>query len=95
MKKFLMITAISALGATGAMANDLDKLDTDGDGLLSLEEVQAEKPEVTEGEFNSYDADGDSFLNEDEFTAWKDAKKSEDGGMKDDSTTDEEGDSGY
>lgn len=95
MKKFLMITAISALGATGAMAGDLTDLDTDGDGLLSLEEVQAEKPEVTEDDFNSYDADGDGFLNEDEFTAWKDAKKSEDGGMEDNSVGDEEGDDGY
>ena len=43
-------------------------LDGDGDGLVSLAEVQAAYPDVTEQDFTQADGDGDGQLNEDELS---------------------------
>lgn len=49
-----------------AMAADYVAADGNGDGMLSLEEVQAILPEVTTDIFIAVDADGDGLLNQDE-----------------------------
>lgn len=49
-----------------AMAADYVSADGNGDGMLSLEEVQAILPEVTTDTFIAADADGDGLLNQDE-----------------------------
>jgi len=58
--------ALLFAGATSAMAQGT--LDSDGDGLVSLAEVQAAYPEVTEADFNTADGDGDGMLNETELS---------------------------
>jgi hypothetical protein len=75
MKILATLTASAALMTGAALAGDMSDYDTDGDGLLSLEEIQAAKPDVTEDEFNEYDEDGDGFLDEDEYNLWKEAKE--------------------
>ncbi len=72
MKLFASVATIAALTAGAALAQDVAFTDVDAnaDGLLSLEEVQGAAPEVTEDQFNTYDADVDGFLNQEEFTAW-------------------------
>lgn len=49
-----------------AFAADYVAADGNGDGMLSLEEVQAILPEVTTDTFIAVDADGDGLLNADE-----------------------------
>lgn len=51
-----------------AMAADYVAADGNGDGMLSLEEVQAVLPEVTTDTFMQADSDGDGLLNADELT---------------------------
>ncbi len=72
MRKTLLITAAAALGvAGGALAAEFSEVDTDSNGQLSLEEVQAVAPNVTEDEFSSYDGNADGALNENEFAIWE------------------------
>ena len=49
-----------------AMAADYMAADSNEDGMLSLEEVQAILPEVTTDTFMAVDADGDGLINADE-----------------------------
>lgn len=84
MKTFAALTSAAALLTGAAIAGEMTDYDTDGDGLLSLEEVQTAKPEVTEDAFNSFDEDGDGFLNEDEYDAWKESMKEDDDMGEDD-----------
>lgn len=73
-----VIAALSAFGlASPALAGDFATLDTDGSGGLSLAEVQAAAPEVTEEEFAGYDVDESGELSEVEFDAWKASKTEE------------------
>lgn len=78
MKTTVVLSAIAALGFAGAaVANEeitFAAIDTNADGVLSLEEVQVAAPEVTEVEFTAYDADADGSLSEDEFTVWAEYK---------------------
>lgn len=87
MKTLFTAAAAAALTASAAFAQDadmeitFDALDADGNGVLSLEEVQAAAPDVTAEAFAEYDEDGDEALNEDEFDAWVKARaESEDDG---------------
>ncbi|MDA7424380.1 EF-hand domain-containing protein [Thalassococcus lentus] len=48
-------------------------LDTNGDGLVSLDEVQAVFPDVDSDAFMAADSDGDALLNADELAAAQDA----------------------
>lgn len=71
MKTFL-ISGVSALAlASMAFAAPFEEADTDGDGRISLSEVQALDSATTEAEFTLYDVDLDGGLDEDEYAAWR------------------------
>lgn len=59
----------------------IKRLDTDGDGTLSLDEFKAGKlaqknPERAEDHFKKVDADGNGFVTPDELkTAWKERRE--------------------
>lgn len=55
----LLLAALAAQGAS---------LDADGDGLVTLEELQAAMPEATEELFTTIDTDGSGTLDLDEVT---------------------------
>ena len=66
----LAITKLLALGVlvapATAFAADYIAADGNGDGMLSLEEVQSILPEVTTDLFITVDSDGDGLLNADD-----------------------------
>ena len=62
-----LAAALLALPALAAVE------DTDGDGMYSLEEVQAAYPTVTEETFAEIDADGDGMLTEEDVAAAEEA----------------------
>lgn len=71
MKTFL-ISGVSALALAGmALAVPFEEADTDGDGRISFEELQAVDANTTEAEFTLYDIDLDGGLDEDEYAAWR------------------------
>ncbi|MGJ3232954.1 MAG: hypothetical protein ACFE0P_14285 [Oceanicaulis sp.] len=74
MKTLFTAAAAAAMTAGAAFAQQGDlsfvELDTDEDGKLSIEEIHAVAPDVTEAEFDAYDADGDGYLQEPEFDTW-------------------------
>lgn len=53
---------------TAALATADTMLDADGDGLVSLAEVQAVYPDLSEDQFAALDADGNGSLDEVELT---------------------------
>lgn len=78
MRKTLLISAAAALGvAGGALAAEFTEVDQNGDGQLSMEEVQTVAPNITEDEFSSYDGNADGALNENEFAIWEAASGQE------------------
>ncbi len=62
--KLIALSLVAVPGA--ALAADYVAADGNGDGMLSLEEVQAILPEVTTDMFIAADADGDGLLSQDE-----------------------------
>jgi len=64
------IIAAACLGAaalgSAAMAQDLD---TDGDGMYSMEEMLTAFPDLTEATFTTADANGDGVIDEQELAA--------------------------
>ena len=70
MKPILTTAAILAL-AVPAFAQS--EMDVDGDGNVSLEELQATYPELTEEQFTMMDTDEDGVLSEAELQAATDA----------------------
>ena len=70
MKK-MTLTLMAAFAATAAIAEGLE--DSDGDGMYSLEEVQAAFPDVTDDGFAIADTSGDGMLDADELAAAQDA----------------------
>ncbi|MEO1149808.1 MAG: hypothetical protein AAFW83_02355 [Pseudomonadota bacterium] len=83
---FGTIICVATFGgaALAAHASDFNIIDTDASGGLSLSEVQAVAPDVTEDEFVNFDIDGSGELSEGEYEDWKASKS--DGG-----TPEEEG----
>ncbi|WP_232830391.1 hypothetical protein [Oceanicella sp. SM1341] len=72
MKLAIASTAAAlALGVTAAGAADqsFGDVDANSDGALSMEEVQAVYPTVDEIQFNTFDANGDKVIDEDEFVS--------------------------
>ena len=55
----------ASIAAVSALA-DRSKLDTDGDGALSLSELQVKRPGLTEEQFALMDQNGDGVLTRDE-----------------------------
>lgn len=65
MKNVILVAALasSVAFAAGAMTADID---TDGDGMASLAELQVAHPDISEGLFLALDTDADGFVNDDE-----------------------------
>lgn len=59
-------TTAAVILITAAAAFAMTELDSNGDNMLTLQEVQAAYPEVTEDAFVGADTDADGLLNEDE-----------------------------
>ena len=59
----LMITPMLGLGANAA------ETDANGDGLITIEEVQAVYPDVTAEQFSEMDVNADGALDADEMQA--------------------------
>lgn len=74
MTKFTKIIVSSAFVLSlPAIALSNPVMDADGDGLLTIAEVQAAMPEVTTDQFNALDANADGALDADEVKAAQDA----------------------
>jgi Ca2+-binding EF-hand superfamily protein len=70
-KLMLATTAVLGLAAPAlAETPAFEDVDTDGNGAISLSEVQAVAPEVTEADFDTFDHDDDGALSETEFEVW-------------------------
>lgn len=65
MKNVMLVAALATSVAFSAGAMTVE-LDTDGDGLASLVELQVSNPDLTQELFTEMDTDGDGFLNDDE-----------------------------
>ncbi|WP_417582324.1 hypothetical protein [Pelagibacterium sp.] len=71
-KTVLSLAALIGLSATGgAFAQTLDfgSLDANGDGVISMEELQAAIPDLTPESFAMLDTDTDGALSAEEFAA--------------------------
>ena len=66
MKKLLTVLAVSAFATTSAFAAELKDIDTDSNGMVSMEEAKAAMPNISEEAFKGADADGDGSLNAEE-----------------------------
>jgi len=71
MKKTLITLAgLAAMSLPAlAMGEAVVELDTNGDGMLSIEEVQAVYPDVSDATFAEADVNADGLLDEAEVTA--------------------------
>ena len=69
MNRLLAVLAVSILSVTAVQAAEFADVDTDGDGMVAMEEAKAAMPDLSEDAFNEADADGDESLNEEEFAA--------------------------
>lgn len=71
MKRTALALIIAAAGTAPLMAQDM--IDANEDGFLSLAEIQAVYPDVTETDFTEADANGDGLLDEEELAAAREA----------------------
>lgn len=67
MKKLIAVLAISAFSFTAAQAAELAEIDSDANGMISMEEAKAAN--ITEEAFSSADADKDGSLNAEELAS--------------------------
>lgn len=56
-----------------AMGDGVEEIDTNGDGVLTIEEVQIKYPDVTADSFSEADANSDGVLDMAELTAAQEA----------------------
>nr|WP_273499712.1 hypothetical protein [Lentibacter algarum] len=64
---------VTAISPALAMSDSAVEVDTNGDGVLSLEEVQAVCPSVTTEEFETMDANADGSLDDTEIKTAEEA----------------------
>lgn len=71
MRMLIVALGLAGLVAAPAMAAEMDfaVVDSDGSGLVSVEEAAAAGWEWSEEQFAEADADGDGYLNAEEFAA--------------------------
>ena len=71
MKKIVLALALVAASSISAFAqaSDFAAVDTDGDGVVNLEEAQAAGYEFTDEQWTEADANGDGVLDEEEYSA--------------------------
>ena len=67
--RFAIAIAIPALVAAPVLAQDMTTMDTDGDGMLSMEEMQATMPDMTEDTFTQVDTNADGMIDQAEYDA--------------------------
>ena len=67
MKNVTLVAALATSIAFSASAMTAT-IDTDGDGMASLAELQVSYPELTEELFQEMDTDGDGLINDEEMT---------------------------
>lgn len=69
--KPIMISLAAAVALAGAAfaQGDASAIDANGDGMMSMEEMQAAYPDLTEETFNAIDANGDGSIDADELSA--------------------------
>lgn len=70
-KMLKLAAAAGLLGASAAYA--ATEIDTDGDGMISFEEMLAVMPSITEETFLSVDDNGDGMVDETELAAAQEA----------------------
>ncbi len=74
MMKYASLTVLAALTFPAlAMGQGASELDTNGDGVLTIDEVQASYPEVTTDMFTTMDLNADGALDADEVSAAQEA----------------------
>lgn len=74
MTKIASLTFIAALAIPAlAMGQGAAELDTNGDGVLTIDEVQASFPEVSSDIFTAMDLNADGALDADEVAAAQEA----------------------
>lgn len=73
MKIFAAIAATALCVPAFAMGQSAVDADADGDGMLSLAEVQAVFPDMTEDQFTTVDLNGDGMLEDAEVKAAQEA----------------------
>ena len=75
MNKFALTLAalVTAISPALAMSDSAVEVDTNGDGVLSLEEVQAVWPSVTTEDFETMDANADGSLDHTEIKTAEEA----------------------
>lgn len=73
MRKLALAAIIGTAAAGAAFAATLTELDADANGTLSMAELQAAYPSLTEDGFTAIDANADGAVDEAEFTAAVDA----------------------
>ena len=72
MTKTLSAATFALALTVPALAYAMDA-DTDGDGMVSMEEFQAAMPEAPTGTFEQLDSDADGMLSEEEIAAGQEA----------------------
>ncbi|MEP1198651.1 MULTISPECIES: hypothetical protein [unclassified Tateyamaria] len=74
MTKYAALTALAALTFPAlAMGQSAADLDVNGDGVLTIDEVQASMPEVTTDMFTTMDLNADGALDAEEIAAAQEA----------------------
>lgn len=74
MTKIASLTFVAALAIPAlAMGQGAAELDTNGDGVLTIDEVQASFPEVTSDAFTAMDLNADGALDANEVAAAQEA----------------------
>lgn len=68
MTKFIATVIGMGALATAAFAADVTEIDTNGDGVMSADEVMAVFPDVTPEQFDQADANGDGALDDAEMS---------------------------
>ena len=70
---YAILLATFTAGAVYAMSDNAAQLDVNGDGVLTIDEVQAAFPDVTTDGFTAMDLNADGALDESEISAAEDS----------------------
>ncbi len=70
--KTILMSAVAAVALTAPAWAQAD-LDTNADGMVTLDEVQAANPDITAEDFSAMDTDSDGALSAEEVTAAQEA----------------------
>jgi hypothetical protein len=74
MTKFITtILGAAALATSAFAAGGVTSLDANGDGLVSVDELQTAHPDVTAEQFSQIDGNGDGAVDDAELSAAQDA----------------------